>query len=130
MASARAKVDYGDIDAVYVTMKFDNTITWSASEVNGSASVGLAVTVISDDTVALTADAQTVYGKLIFVGSDGYCTVQIDGFMLLPKGNAVTLTAGSKICGALGAASAKGYIRNIAAATLAEVAIVYATLTS
>lgn len=106
-----------------VTFAYDSTIVYSALQPNGSVSVGLAVTIVSNGTVGLCADADPVHGKLISVHADGNCTVQVDGGVVLPGGLAATLTPKSKIVGALGAASAKGYIRSVAAATLAEVAV-------
>jgi hypothetical protein len=49
--------------------------------------------------------------------------VQTRGFMTLPGGNGATLTVGGAVVGALGAASAEGYIRVAAPATLADVAV-------
>jgi hypothetical protein len=46
--------------------------------------------------------------------------VQIEGGMTLPGGASATLTRGSAIVGALGASSAKGYIRSAASGTAAE----------
>lgn len=119
---ARDQVLFREIDAVYATFKYDNTITYDVTQNGGSASVNLAVTMNGDDTVSLTTDASAVVGRLHSVHSDGYCTVQVDGFIRLPKGTSGTLTAGNKVVGSLSTA-AKGYVRNVAAATLAEVAV-------
>ena len=121
MANPRDTVSFVGIDPVYVTFKIDNsTIIYSATANNGSSQIGLAVTFSADDTVALTADGDAVAGKLIMVSADNKCTVQIEGGMTLPGGASATLTRGSAIVGALGAASAKGYIRTAASATAAE----------
>lgn len=116
MADPRDQVAFDGIGALNVTYKIDNsTIVYSATEVNGSASTGLAVTLSGNGTVALCADADEVIGKLISVSSDNKASVQVEGYMTLPGGSSATLTAGSRIAGDLGAASAKGYIRNSAA---------------
>lgn len=96
------------------------TITYDATQPNGSAAVGKAVTFSADDTVALTADGDAVVGKLVGVEPDGTAVVQDEGYATLPGGQGATLTRGSAIVGALGASSAKGYIRSAASATAAE----------
>lgn len=122
MANPRNVVDFTDIDASYETYKIDNsTITYSATQINGSAQVGLAVELSTDDTVALTQDANPVLGKLIKVEADLKATIQTGGYMKLPSGAGAALTIGRKIVGDLDTA-ARGYIREMAPATLAEVA--------
>lgn len=124
MADPRLTVKYDEIKpegASDVTYIIDNTtIVYSASAVGGSASVGLAVTFSGNNTIALCADGDAVLGKLILVEPDGKAHVQELGHMTLPGGASATLTRGTKIVGALGAASAKGYIRSAASATAAE----------
>lgn len=125
MADPRAKVAYDGAAADYLTFKIDNsTIVYDSTKSGGSAGVGLAVTMSADGTVALAVDGDLVVGKLIRVQSDNFATVQVAGAMTLPGGNAATLTFGTRIVGALGAASAKGFIRTVTAAatpTAAEV---------
>jgi hypothetical protein len=105
-------VSYGDIDAEYVTYAIDNdTIVYDATKAGGSASVGLAVKIVSNGTVALVADGEPIDGRLDSVEADGFARVQYGGFCQLPGGNSATLTAGLKAVGALNASSAKGYIR-------------------
>jgi len=91
----------------------DSTITYSATEANGSAQVGLAVTLSTHATVALAADGEFILGKLIKVESDDKAVVQTGGFMTLPGGTSATLTPGLKIVGDL-LVAAKGYIRVVA----------------
>lgn len=91
----------------------DSTITYSATAANGSASVGLAVTLSTHSTVALAADGEFILGKLIKVESDDKAVVQTGGYMTLPGGTSATLTPGLKIVGDL-LVSAKGYIRVVA----------------
>jgi hypothetical protein len=117
MANPRNIKAYENIGQEIVTVAYDSTITYDATKSNGSASVGLAVTFVSQGTVGLTQDGDMVAGKLIRVNDDSTCSIQIEGGMTLPGGVSATLTAGSPIVGALGAASAKGYIRSVAATT-------------
>lgn len=117
MSNPRNIKAYENISQDLLTFAYDSTITYDATKSNGSASVGLAVTMVSNGTVGLTQDGNIVAGKLIRVNDDNTCTVQVSGGMLLPGGLSATLTAGTKIVGALGASSAKGYIRSIAATT-------------
>jgi hypothetical protein len=76
------------------------------------AVLGRAVTLVtgSVDTVKLSGAGDVVYGKLDHIEQDGCCTVQIEGECKLPQGNAVTVVRGNRIVGALGPASAPGYI--------------------
>lgn len=115
---------YEGIAPLMVTYTIDgSTITYDATKPNGSASVGLAVTLSADNTVALTADGNFVLGKLIKVERDGVATVQVSGFVTLPGGDSAALTRGKAIVGAVGAAAAKGYIREVATATAAELGV-------
>lgn len=124
MADPRLTTRYIGNHAEYDTFAIDNsTITYDADSVNGSASVGLAVTLSAADTVALAVDGNFVLGRLVSVSKDNYATVQTGGYMELPGGNGATLTRGKRIVGALGAASAKGYIREVATATAAELGV-------
>ena len=102
------------------TYAHDNTIVYDATEVGGSAQVGLAVTQEGSETVSLVGDGEQVEGKLIKVESDGFCVVQIEGEMTLPGGDGATLTEGASIVGDLGTGSAEGYIRAVATGTAAE----------
>lgn len=120
----RDQVSHSGNDAHYETYKIDNsTITYDATKVDGSAQVGLAVTLSAANTVALAADGEAVLGKLVKVESDNKCSVQDGGYMTLPAGDSATTTLGKKIVGDLGAASAKGYIREVATATAAELGV-------
>lgn len=110
------------------TYPHDNTIVYSATEDNGSAQVGLAVTIESDNLISLVGDGEQVEGKLIKVESDGFCVVQVEGEMTLPGGDSATLTAGKAIVGDLGAAAAEGYIREVATGTAAELGVARGTI--
>lgn len=123
MADPRGNVSFAEIAPKYATFKIDNsTIVYNAAQDNGCggsggiSTFGLSVTESTDATVALCADGDHVAGRLIAVSADNFATVQIYGGCLFPGGASATLTAGAKFVGALGAASAKGYIRAVAAA--------------
>lgn len=126
MPDPRNVISVESIDANYVTMLTDNsTIVYDVTQIDGAAAttIGFAVTLSTNSTVALAADANGVLGKLIIVESDAKATVQFEGFMRLPGGVSATLTLLSSIVGALGAASAKGYIRSASGSTAAEIIV-------
>ncbi len=109
----------GDLDNG--TYLIDNsTITYDVTKAAGSASIGLAVTLSASKTVALCADGDAVIGRLIKVESDNKAVVQTGDWVKFSGGLSATLTLGTGIVGALGASSAKGYVRSAASATAAE----------
>jgi hypothetical protein len=113
MADPRNAVAFEGIRYSAETFLIDNsTITYSETAANGSASVGLAVTLSTDETVALAADGELVLGKLIKVESDNKAVVQTKGYCTLPGGTSATLTVGLKIVGDL-LVSAAGYIQAV-----------------
>jgi hypothetical protein len=117
MATGRQDVDFEGVDPVVLPFKIDNsTIVWSDVE-RGSVSIDLAVKLVSARTIALVVDGDSILGKLLKVEADGFASVQVGGGCTLPAGNAAAVTAGKKIVGALGAAAAKGYIRDVTAPT-------------
>lgn len=123
MPNPRKTVEFEGIGLLTATFKIDGvTITYDATKAGGADAtmIGKAVTLSADDTVALCADGDAIVGCLMKVESDGYCTVQIGGLTNLPGGASATLTRGTTIVGALGASSAKGYIRSAASGTAAE----------
>lgn len=89
-----------------------STITFDATSALGSAVAGRAVGLVSgtQNAVELVVAGQDVLGRLDHVESDGSVVVQIEGECKLPQGNAVTVVRGDRITGALGAASARGFI--------------------
>ncbi len=123
MADPRS-VERAGIGARYQTFTTDNsTITYSATATGGSSQVGLAVTINSSDLIETVGDGEFVLGKLIKVEPDNTATVQTHGEMGLPGGLSATLTRGKSIVGDLGAASAEGYIREVATGTAAELGV-------
>jgi hypothetical protein len=124
MSNPRATQTNDGIAPVVGTFYYDNSsVTYDATKAGGSASVGLAVTLSDDNTIATAADGEFVLGKLLRVEADGRCAVQIGGVVQLPGGNSATLTLGSGIVGALNASSAEGYIRSAASGTAAQLLI-------
>lgn len=120
MADPRAAVSHIGIGYFAITYPHDNTIVYDATLAGGSAQVGLAVTLEASNAVSLVGADEEVEGKLVKVESDGFCVVQTGGNVELAGGDSATLTAGTKIVGALGAASAEGYIKSAAAGTAAH----------
>ncbi len=121
MADPRNTVSFEGIGELRATFLIDDsTITYSATETNGSSKVGLAVALSASKTIETAGDGEEVLGKLLSVESDGKAVVQVAGFMSLPGGNGAALTPGKAIVGALNASSAEGYIREVATATAAE----------
>lgn len=94
-------------------------IVYDGTVANGSAVVGRAVMLTGNGLIRLTADATRVLGLLTNVENDGFCAVQVGGVCALPSSG--TTTVGTAIVGALNAA-ARGYVRSVVAATLADVA--------
>jgi hypothetical protein len=85
MADPRDTISQEGIGAQHETFIIDDsTIVYSATEDNGSAGVGLAVTFSDDKTIQLVGDAEFVLGKLITVSKDKKATVQTRGNMTLP----------------------------------------------
>lgn len=123
MADPRNAVSHVGIGYVADTYPHDDTIVYDATEVGGSEQVGLAVTLESNNSISLVGDGEMVLGKLVKVEPGGFAVVQVGGQMTLPAGAGATLTAGKKIVGDLGAASAEGYIREVATATAAELGV-------
>lgn len=126
MPDPRKIVDFEGIadPSAYVTFKSDGvTIVYDATQPRGAAAATLdkAVSLSADSTAQLAADGDAILGKLMLVEPDGMVTVQVKDFVKLPGGNGATLTRGNKVVGALGAGAARGYIRDAASATAAEI---------
>lgn len=125
LTDPRNLVNNAESGARRKTYKIDNsTIVYDSTKAGGAATtmIGKAVTFSAANTVALCADGDAVVGKLIEVESDNKCAVQTNGNMTLPGGTAATLTRGKKIVGAL-LVAAKGYVREVATATAAELGV-------
>jgi hypothetical protein len=123
MADPRNIIAFEGIDEVFTTFLTDAvTIVFDQTLAGGTAAATLnkAVSMSTDKTIQLASDGEGVVGKLFIVGSDNKATVQIEGCTSLPGGVSATLTVMTGIVGALGAASAKGFIRSAASGTAAE----------
>jgi hypothetical protein len=123
MADPRATPNVNNLDPTYATFTADNsTITYDATKARGAATTMLdkAVSLSADKTVQLASDGEAIVGRLDHVEPGPVAVVQYDGTTALPGGASATLTLGTAIVGALGAASAKGYIRSAASGTAAE----------
>lgn len=123
MGNPRKVTDKEGIGQQRNTYKIDNsTIVYDKTQKFGSAVAGvnLVVTLSGDDTVALAGDGEAVLGILELVERDGMCSVTDKGYIKGLKGNGASVTKGKKIVGALNASSAKGYIREVATGTPAE----------
>lgn len=119
----RFGIDFNGIGEQRVTVEIDNsTITYEKDESQGTSYAGRAVTMAANKTIALADDGEAVVGRLITVQVDNKATMQFGGFMSLPKGQGATLTLGGPIVGALGAGGAKGYVRDVDTAVVAELA--------
>jgi hypothetical protein len=120
----RKQVDYTDIRYDAITAQIDGiTITFDPTKPNGigkAPGTGDAVTLSANDTVALTQEGSYVYGKLLKVEPDGFCTVQKWGMATLPSSG--TVTRGSKIVGAASGGN-RGYIRSVNTAVAAELGV-------
>lgn len=122
MADPRRSLSYAGIRFKAETFAIDaSTIVYDATKVGGAATtmIGKAVTESAAGVVALAADGEKIKGKLILVEADGYCTVQTKGYADFGGGTGASLTLGKSIVGAL-LSSAKGYVREVATGTAAE----------
>lgn len=99
-----------------------STITYLSTAARGSAQVDLAVTLSASNQIALADTNDPILGQLLLVEPDGMAAVQTGGYVTLPGGVSATLTPGSKIVGAQGASSAKGYIKTADPAQIGQVA--------
>lgn len=124
MADPRLAVGFKGITGPYASYMIDGvTIVYDATQENGSAAAGLAVSLAGNGVVQLTADGDKVLGKLLKVESDGVCRVQTKGYMTLPAGAGQALAVAGKVVGAVDALAARGFIRGDNVAQLADVAV-------
>lgn len=129
MSDPRDAVRYDGIKQVRATYPIDaSTITYEATVAGGSSHIGKAVTINTSEVVALCADAEHVAGRLEKVEADGYAVVTVKGYVKLPGGDGAVLTNGKSIVGDLGAAGAKGFIREVATAQAAELGVANGTI--
>lgn len=92
---------YNRINAHETTFVAGAGIAYDEAEKNGSAHVGKAVMLTGDGEVDLVTTGLEVFGKLVKVEPDGYCTVQDQGYCDLPTdGTAITYTQDGLVGGA------------------------------
>jgi hypothetical protein len=109
MADPRKRVDFSGIGQKRATFAYGNTIVWDAA--NPTKYDGLAVILVSDDTVQLVDDDDEIFGFISLIEQDGYCSVIYDGVNEIAKaGTAAATTPGLGVVGAL-RAGAKGYVK-------------------
>lgn len=118
MADPRDAISLVGIRPLRVTLTIDNSsITASATAAGGSAQVGRAVGLSADNTVELLQANNPLLGKLISVNvadSDLRCTVQVGGFMELPKGDNYAGSPGDRLLGDT-LSAADGYVKEVGA---------------
>lgn len=121
MANPRAKVAFDQIDPDRVTYTADGvTIIADKTQNGGSAQAGKAVMLVgSPGVVALTNDGSFPLGVIESVEADGKVVVLTGDYVQFPAASACA--AGNRIVGAL-LTGARGYVRPIVPATLADVA--------
>lgn len=99
------------------TMSFvgvnEDTATYKLATGITSADEGKAVALTDDSTVGLGSDGDALEGKLLKVESDGYGTVQIGGFLVLPYKTGVVPTLKGKVV-VDGAGNVKDYATDTA----------------
>lgn len=126
MASVLGFDEIGVLTATFA-VKSGGSITYDRTDEGNSPEFGRACTLSGNSEVDLVGDGEAVLGRLLKVEKDPtftyVATVQIGGVAYLPGGSGATLTRGKKIVGDLGAASAKGYIRDVATGTAAELGV-------
>ena len=116
MADPRNTVDFAEIKPLDVSFLIDGvTVTFDRTQAGGSAQVGLAARLMpgTPKTIELVGDNERVLGEILRV-EGGVAVVRIGGVATFKGGAAATLTPGTAIVGALGAASAEGYIKSAA----------------
>jgi Tfp pilus assembly protein PilW len=123
MANPRNVLSFDEVGVQYRSFIIDNsTITFDSTKPYGSAQAGaqLAVSFSAAKTVQLASDGEALVGRLEKVEADLKATVAVKGCLAFKGGQSATLTLGTAIVGALGAASAKGFVRSAASGTAAE----------
>jgi hypothetical protein len=98
---------YKRINAHETTFQGAGLIVFDATAKNGSPHVGKAVARAGQGTVDLTDDGTEVFGKLIKVEHDGYCTIQEQGYADLPFTGAMTYGDKSNLVGSATRGSVK-----------------------
>lgn len=113
MANPRDRVGFTTARNRRHTYRYDDTIVYDKTKPGNSLQVGRAVTETGEasDVISLVGDGERVLGRLEIVEADGNCTVTDWGVVELPAGASAAVTHGFPIVGALGPASAEGYVK-------------------
>lgn len=98
---------YKRINAHETTFEGTGQIVYDANAKNGSPHVGKAVARAGQGTVDLTNTGTEVFGKLIKVEPDGYCTIQEQGYCDLPFTGAMVYGDNSGVVGSATRGSVK-----------------------
>lgn len=96
--------EFYNLHAQYVTMKHGVSIVYDMNEQHGSAQVGKAVELQAAGEVGLVATGNEIFGKLVKVEPDGYCTIQDGGYCDLPYDGSPVYTENAN--GLIGGAAA------------------------
>ena len=103
-------------EIIFRRQQFDidgSTITYDRTKPNGAEQVGLWCSLSDDMEIQLAADGDELVGKLTKVQANGLGVVDYDAALIkVNPGASVTLVRGRGLVGALGASSARGYVRN------------------
>lgn len=122
MANPRKDVRFANSRIKRETFKAGADIAaYDATKAGNTTSKGLAVTQAGQAgrTVNLCASGDPITGRLERLEGDGMCVVTVEGNVSFPAGNGSTVTVGTRVVGALGPSSAKGYIQTGAAGSAA-----------
>ena len=89
-----------------------DTIKYDATKPNRSEAVGKAFKINENGIGELVADGDEIDGKVIAVDDDHkFTAAYLFGGLTLPLGTGATVARGNKVVGAVGASSAKGYVK-------------------
>lgn len=111
---------YKRINAHETTFQASGQIAYDATVKGGSPHVGKAVARAGQGTVDLTNDGTEVFGKLLKVEADGYCTIQEQGYCDLPFTG--SMTYGDK-SGVIGSATRGSVKANVAVTNIVNQAV-------
>lgn len=98
---------YERINAHETTFQGTGQIAYDATVRNGSPHVGKAVARAGEGLIDLTNDGTEVFGKLLKVEPDGYCTIQEQGYGSLPFTGSMTYGDKSFVVGSATRGSVK-----------------------
>lgn len=110
---------YMDQHPFVITSSFradGDTIAYDKSAENRSTAVGKAFTINTEGKAVLVSDGDEIIGKVLAVDDDNVMTgAYICAGLRLPLGDGQKVVRGDRLVGALGANSAKGYVKAVPA---------------